>query len=69
MAPTPLKTENTTVEQYLFIIIIKLAFLSAMKILKVVFKVHGSYKRGLKKKYLSRDIEAAIPKPSTSNAK
>lgn len=62
-----MQTENATVEQYLYIIVIKLAFFGALKILKLALNVHSAYKRSLKKKYKSSDIEAATPKPSTSN--
>lgn len=65
------ETENTkctldAVEQYLFIIIIKLAIISALKIIKVISKVHSSYKRNLKKKYTAKDIEAPKPTQRTS---
>lgn len=68
-----MKVENDIVEQhlptavkYLYIIIIKLALLTALKVVKIVFKIHASYKKSLKRKYTAKDVEAQKPTPTPS---
>lgn len=64
MAPPNVTMENATIENYIYLIVIKLAVLIILKCLKVVYKIHASYKKSVKRKYAARDIEAARPNPS-----
>lgn len=63
-----MKVENETIEHYLYLIIIKLAILSALNAIKCVFKIHAAYKNSLKKRYRAKDIEAAHPKQNPSGS-
>lgn len=65
------QVESEKIEQFLQIIIIKLALLTAMKIIKYIVKTHKAYKTSMKKKYVAKDITAKIPRntsPTESHA-
>lgn len=61
------KIESEKIELFLLIILIKLALLTSIKIIKIVFKTHNAYKGSIKKKYSANTVEAKpIPRiPST----
>lgn len=51
---------NGNAEFYLLLIAIKLGFLSGAKIIKTLISAYKIHKRSLKRKYMERNIEAAI---------
>lgn len=59
------KTENSIIENYLYLIVIKLALILAFKVTKSIVSIHTKYRKGIKRKYASRDIEANKPIPAT----
>lgn len=61
--PTVYLTQNATVEYYLWLIVIKLALLSAFKIVRTIVRIHSAYRKSIKKKYSGNDIEAPKPQP------
>lgn len=56
-------TQNEKVEFYLWLIVIKLALLSALKIVRTTVRIHSAYRKSIKKKYSGNDIEAPKPQP------
>ena len=58
----PLQTENSKLEYYLLLVVIKLAILVTLKTVQSIVNIHTAYKTNLKKKYKARDIEAPAPK-------
>lgn len=65
MAPTTevkyYSVKNELIENYVFLIFIKLAILCAFKVIKAVYSVHASYKKSIKKRYNAKDLEAQKP--------
>lgn len=58
--------KNETMEFYLWLIVIKLAILTAIHILHGIIGISTSYKKNLKKKYTATNIEAPPLRPTTN---
>lgn len=54
------QTNGSNTEFYLLLIAIKLGFLSGAKIIKTLISAYNIHKRSLKRKYMERNIEAAV---------
>lgn len=62
----PLEVKNDHIEYYMYLIFVKLAVLLGLKVFKTAYKIHATYRKSMKKKYESKDIEAIKPRPGQS---
>lgn len=60
--------KSEKIEQLLLFIAVKLALLTAMKVIEHIVKAHSSYKNTLRKKYTEKDVAATILRNTTHQA-